>query len=130
VPLLALISAPCGEPIVASDPQEGGYAAQLGDQLDTDARAERKTPPVARTELTGFTSPSWSRMIRICRQTPSTAARTEIFVIGDMPLDIQAAHAVGCTAVAVATGHYDSDALRKAGADHVLETLKQELPTG
>jgi phosphoglycolate phosphatase-like HAD superfamily hydrolase len=52
----------------------------------------------------------------------------QIYVIGDTPLDIQAAHAVGCTAIAVATGHYDVDALREAGADHVLETLEEELP--
>jgi phosphoglycolate phosphatase len=55
---------------------------------------------------------------------------TEIFVIGDTPLDIEAAHAAGCTAVAVATGHYDAAALREAGADHVLETLEEELPLG
>src|SRR3954468_24869686 len=55
---------------------------------------------------------------------------TEIFVIGDTPLDIEAAHAVGCTAVAVATGHYDVAALRDAGADHVLATLEEELPLG
>jgi len=54
----------------------------------------------------------------------------EIFVIGDTPLDIEAAHAVGCSAIAVATGHYDAAALREAGADHVLETLEQELPIG
>ncbi len=53
---------------------------------------------------------------------------TQIYVIGDTPLDISAAHAVGCTAVAVATGHYDAAALREAGADHVLETLEEELP--
>ena len=53
---------------------------------------------------------------------------TEIFVIGDTPLDIQAAHAVGCTAIGVATGHYDADALREAGADHVVATLEQEIP--
>jgi phosphoglycolate phosphatase-like HAD superfamily hydrolase len=53
---------------------------------------------------------------------------TDIFVIGDTPLDIQAAHAVDCTAIAVATGHYDAAALRAAGADHVLETLEEELP--
>jgi phosphoglycolate phosphatase len=52
----------------------------------------------------------------------------QIYVIGDTPLDIQAAHAVGCTAVAVATGHFDAAALREAGADHVLETLEEELP--
>jgi phosphoglycolate phosphatase-like HAD superfamily hydrolase len=53
---------------------------------------------------------------------------TEIYVIGDTPLDITAAHAAGCTAIAVATGHYDSDALRDAGADHVLGSLEEELP--
>jgi phosphoglycolate phosphatase len=53
---------------------------------------------------------------------------TEIFVIGDTPLDIEAAHAVGCTAIAVATGHYDRAALKEAGADHVLDTLQEELP--
>jgi phosphoglycolate phosphatase len=52
----------------------------------------------------------------------------KIYVIGDTPLDIEAAHAVDCTAIAVATGHYDIDALREAGADHVLATLEEELP--
>jgi phosphoglycolate phosphatase len=55
---------------------------------------------------------------------------SQVYVIGDTPLDITAAHAVGCTAIAVATGHYDAAALREAGADHVLETLEQELPLG
>jgi phosphoglycolate phosphatase-like HAD superfamily hydrolase len=52
----------------------------------------------------------------------------DIFVVGDTPLDVSAAHAVGCTAIAVATGHFDADALRDAGAEHVLETLEEELP--
>ena len=52
----------------------------------------------------------------------------DIFVIGDTPLDIEAAHAAGCSAIAVATGHYDVAALREAGADHVLETLEEKLP--
>jgi phosphoglycolate phosphatase len=56
--------------------------------------------------------------------------KSEILVIGDTPLDIEAAHAVGCTAIAVATGHHDRAALRDAGADHVLETLENELPLG
>ncbi len=55
---------------------------------------------------------------------------TQIYVIGDTPLDISAAHAVDCTAIAVATGHFDAAALREAGADHVLETLEEELPLG
>jgi phosphoglycolate phosphatase len=53
---------------------------------------------------------------------------SEILVIGDTPRDIDAAHALGCTVVAVATGHYDRGSLEKAGADHVLATLEEELP--
>jgi phosphoglycolate phosphatase-like HAD superfamily hydrolase len=52
----------------------------------------------------------------------------EIYVIGDTPLDVEAAHAVGCTAVGVATGHYDVDALREAGADHVIATMEDPFP--
>jgi phosphoglycolate phosphatase len=55
---------------------------------------------------------------------------TEIYVIGDTPLDVQAAHAAGCTAIGVATGHYDADALSAAGADRVVETLESPLPLG
>src|SRR3954468_23115651 len=53
---------------------------------------------------------------------------SDIFVIGDTPRDIEAAHEVDCTAIAVATGHHDAAALREAGADHVLATLEEELP--
>ncbi|MDQ6726198.1 MAG: HAD family hydrolase [Actinomycetota bacterium] len=52
----------------------------------------------------------------------------QIYVIGDTPRDIEAAHAVGCTAIGVATGHHDVAALVAAGADHALDTLEQELP--
>jgi phosphoglycolate phosphatase len=50
---------------------------------------------------------------------------TEIYVIGDTPLDIQAAHAAGCTAIGVATGHFDAAALKEAGADHVVATMQE-----
>ncbi len=53
---------------------------------------------------------------------------TEIYVIGDTPLDVSAAHAEGCTAIAVATGHYDAAALREAGADRVVDTMELPLP--
>ena len=58
----------------------------------------------------------------------SDVPNSQIHVIGDTPLDIQAAHAVGCRVIGVATGHFDVEALRAAGADQVLETLEQELP--
>jgi phosphoglycolate phosphatase len=53
---------------------------------------------------------------------------TEIFVVGDTPRDVEAARAAGCTALAIATGRHDAEALRAAGADHVLETMEQPFP--
>lgn len=47
----------------------------------------------------------------------------EIVLIGDTPLDVDAAHRNGARAVAVATGHFDADALRATGADAVLDDL-------
>ena len=49
-------------------------------------------------------------------------------VVGDTPLDIQAAHGAGAIGVGVATGHFSVDELRAAGADRVLRTLEEELP--
>jgi phosphoglycolate phosphatase len=48
-------------------------------------------------------------------------------VIGDTPFDIQVATAGGARSLAVATGSYDVDALRAAGADAVLSDLS-DLP--
>lgn len=51
-----------------------------------------------------------------------------VWVVGDTPLDIAAAHGAGAVAIGVASGVYSSDALRDAGADHVLSALTDELP--
>ena len=51
-----------------------------------------------------------------------------VMVVGDTPLDIEAAHGAGAIGVGVATGHYSVDELRAAGADHVVATLEEELP--
>jgi phosphoglycolate phosphatase len=51
-----------------------------------------------------------------------------VVVVGDTPLDIEAAHAAGAIGVGVATGHYDVEQLREAGADHALASLAEPLP--
>ena len=50
------------------------------------------------------------------------------FVVGDTPLDITAAAGAGAVSVGVASGHYSVDALRAAGADHVVASLEEGLP--
>jgi phosphoglycolate phosphatase len=49
-------------------------------------------------------------------------------VVGDTPLDVEAAHGAGAVAVAVASGHFSARELRDAGADHVLASLEDPLP--
>jgi len=44
-------------------------------------------------------------------------------VVGDTPLDVEAALAAGARAVGVATGGYSAKALRAAGAHAVLADL-------
>lgn len=75
-----------------------------------------------RAELTRL---AIARAGRICGHPLDTA---RLLVIGDTPLGIDAAHAVGAIAVGVATGKYTVEALRSAGADHVLATLEEPLP--
>jgi phosphoglycolate phosphatase len=52
----------------------------------------------------------------------------EVFVVGDTPHDIEATKAAGATSVGVASGHYSSDQLAAAGADHVLQSLDDRFP--
>ena len=47
----------------------------------------------------------------------------EVVIVGDTPLDVEAARLAGTRSVAVATGQYSSEQLREAQADTVLESL-------
>lgn len=51
-----------------------------------------------------------------------------VCVVGDTPLDIEAAHAAGVAGIGVATGKYTVEELEAAGADHVLESLADPFP--
>ncbi|MGD9933958.1 MAG: HAD family hydrolase [Dehalococcoidia bacterium] len=47
----------------------------------------------------------------------------DCIVLGDTPLDVEAARAAGARAMAIATGAYDEGALRDSGADWVFTDL-------
>lgn len=49
--------------------------------------------------------------------------------LGDTPTDVEAAHGAGIRVVGVTTGEYDTQALQAAGADYVLRTLEEPLPS-
>ena len=61
---------------------------------------------------------------RARQQLPPGHTFGACFLIGDTPSDIQAAHAIGATALAVATGGFTEAQLREAGADTVLSSLE------
>lgn len=52
----------------------------------------------------------------------------QIWVIGDTPLDIQCARAIGAKAVAVATGTFSLDELRACQPDHAIASLEDLSP--
>jgi phosphoglycolate phosphatase len=53
---------------------------------------------------------------------------SEVIVVGDTPLDVDAANAVGAISLGVASGNSPVDELRRAGADHVLASLEEPFP--
>jgi phosphoglycolate phosphatase len=48
--------------------------------------------------------------------------------VGDTPRDVAAGHGAGIEVVGVATGSYDTEALRRAGADWALEDVENGFP--
>jgi phosphoglycolate phosphatase-like HAD superfamily hydrolase len=78
----------------------------------------------------GFGSDAHARpdLVRIAIERARTRSQSEeIWVIGDTPRDIAAAHASRARAIGVATGAYDTGALERAGADIVCNTLEDWL---
>jgi phosphoglycolate phosphatase len=53
---------------------------------------------------------------------------SQVFVVGDTPLDIAAAEGVGAVSVGVASGRYDVAELEAAGPDHALASLADPFP--
>jgi phosphoglycolate phosphatase-like HAD superfamily hydrolase len=51
-----------------------------------------------------------------------------VFVVGDTPLDVEAARGAGLVSIAVATHKFGRAALEAAGADHVLDDLTHPFP--
>lgn len=51
-----------------------------------------------------------------------------VMVVGDTPLDVDAAQAAGAISLAVASGRYSMDELSRAGADLVLRSLDEPFP--
>ena len=53
----------------------------------------------------------------------------QCLAVGDTPLDVAAAHGARIECVGVASGHFSVEQLREAGADYVLGSLEERLPS-
>ncbi|HEU0024775.1 MAG TPA: HAD hydrolase-like protein, partial [Thermoleophilaceae bacterium] len=83
--------------------------------LDLDVGGYGSDPHDQRSELVAVATE---------RAAAKYAAPQDTVLVGDTPLDVLAAHEAGARAVAVASGPYDVEELRAAGADDVLADLR------
>ncbi|OLC06105.1 MAG: hypothetical protein AUH41_13560 [Gemmatimonadetes bacterium 13_1_40CM_66_11] len=60
---------------------------------------------------------------RAAERTGRRFTGADLVVVGDTPDDVACARPIGARTVAVATGFFDTTALRAAGATHVFQTL-------
>ncbi len=88
-----------------------GFAPLIGALIASDSCAEHKPHP----------GPVL-RALELLHRTPG-----EALFVGDAPVDIQAGNAAGVTSVAALWGAPSPEALRAAGARHLLERV-EELP--
>ncbi len=59
----------------------------------------------------------------LCTLAATNCGRDEALFVGDMPIDIEAAHNSGIAAAVIATGSSSRSALKAAGAEHYLDRL-------
>ena len=72
-------------------------------------------------DLAGARKPQAQHVLHTLEATHCTPE--EALFVGDMPIDVEAAHNSGIAAAVVATGSSSSNALKAAGPDHYLDRL-------
>ena len=72
-------------------------------------------------DAAGARKPARQHVLRTLEATHCQPS--EALFVGDMPIDVEAAHNSGIAAAVVATGSSTSSALKAAGADHYLDRL-------
>jgi phosphoglycolate phosphatase len=74
-----------------------------------------------RTELTGLAIEKATRL-------HDQLTRSQVYVVGDTPHDMEATNASGGVSIGVASGHYSVAELEAAGGAHVLRSLEDGFP--
>lgn len=80
----------------------------------------------------GSDSPDRAELTRAAidkaRRLHGRLSQTDVYVVGDTPRDIEATKSAGAVPVGVASGHYSTEELVKAGGVHVLASLEDPFP--
>ena len=118
-----------GDPRVLVGMLTGNYAAAVplklgavGLGLERFAVAAFGDDAATREALVGVA------LTRAVEKTGGPLTARDTIIIGDTPADIRCAAANGCGLLAVATGKYTPDQLRRAGAEMVVEDLSDPSP--
>lgn len=90
----------------------------LEDLVDLEIGGYGSDPHRARSDLVGAAREKAARLRGLHVEPAATV------LVGDTPLDVEAAHTAGARAVAVATGPYGARELAQSGAEAVLEDLR------
>ncbi len=82
----------------------------------------------------GYGDHHWERddvaraALAVIRELHGDVRLDRVWVIGDTPLDVQCARAIGAKAAAVATGHHDVERLRETRPDLLFADLSDPTP--
>lgn len=90
----------------------------LAQLVDLEIGGYGSDPHTERTDLVGVAREKAARLRSVHVEAHDTV------LIGDTPLDVEAARAAGARAVAVATGPYSAEQLRDTRADAILPDLR------
>lgn len=110
---------------------QGAWLGLLTGNLEPIALAKMRAAGLAHyfdTGGFGDESEIRSRLVEVAlakagRQAGASIPPRRVVIVGDTPLDIEAAHAHGTQAAGVATGPFSEEELRQAGAELVLPSL-------
>lgn len=120
------------EPRVALGILTGNVAAVAALKLEATGLTPPATPDPFAVRVHGDDATERSDLVALAlaRYTARNAgaAPTRALVVGDTPRDVAAGHAHDVPVLAVATGRWSAAALRAAGADRVIDDLRDLAP--
>ncbi|MBR9885373.1 MAG: phosphoglycolate phosphatase [Oceanospirillales bacterium] len=111
-----------GVPMAVVTNKPGSFTTELLDQL----QLARYFPVVVAGDSLDQRKPHPAPLLHACSALGVEPDRA--LMIGDSKVDVEAARAAGCPVVCVSYGYNHGEAIQDAGADRVVDSLRELLP--